>query len=41
MEKIYAILADLRPELDFHCSQNFVEDGMLDSFDIVSLVTEL
>lgn len=41
MNKIYEILNDLRPEFDYHNSTNFVADGLLDSFDIVSLVTEL
>lgn len=41
MEKIYEILKELRPEFDFVQSKNFIEDGFLDSFDIVSLVTEL
>lgn len=41
MEKIYEILNELRPEFDFQESQNFIEDGLLDSFDVVSLVTEL
>lgn len=41
MEKIYVILQDLRPEFDFHLSQNFIEDGFLDSFDMVSLISEL
>lgn len=41
MEKIYSILSDLRPEFDYHSSQNFIEDGLLDSFDIVSLISEL
>lgn len=41
MEKIYEILSSLRPEFDFHTSSNFIEDGMLDSFDVISVVTEL
>lgn len=41
MEKIYKILNGLRPEFDFHTSNDFIEDGMLDSFDVISLVTEL
>lgn len=41
MEKIFAILEGLRPEVDFHSSDDFIGDGMLDSFDIVSLVSEL
>ena len=40
-EKVISILSGLRPEFNFETSSNFVEDGMLDSFDIVTLVTEL
>lgn len=40
-EKIYAILEELRPEFDFKSSENFVEDGYLDSFDVVTLVAEI
>lgn len=40
-EKILSILKELRPEFDFKESDNFVEDGYLDSFDIVTLVSEL
>lgn len=41
METIYKILNELRPEFDFTASSDFIEDGLLDSFDVVSLVTEL
>ena len=40
-EKIFEILTDLRPEFDFTEEVDFIEEGMLDSFDIVSLVDEL
>ena len=40
-QKIIDILADLRPEFDFTEDVNFIEEGMLDSFDVVSLVEEL
>lgn len=40
-EKIIAILNDLRPEFTFTEDVDFIEEGMLDSFDIVSLVDEL
>ncbi|MCQ2309952.1 MAG: acyl carrier protein [Bacteroidales bacterium] len=40
-QKIINILADLRPEFDFNEDVNFIEDGMLDSFDIISLVSDL
>lgn len=32
------ILSGLRPECDFESSENYIEDGMLDSLDVVSLV---
>ena len=41
MEKIYDLLAELRPEFNFYNSKNFIDDGMLDSFDIISLVSAL
>ena len=39
MKKIVDMLKELRPEFDFTTSQNFIEDGMIDSFDVVSLVS--
>lgn len=41
MDKIYAILNDIRPEYDFKESADFIEDGLLDSFDAVQLIAEL
>lgn len=40
-DTIIGILSDLRPEFDFTSSLDFIEDGFLDSFDVVSLVNEL
>ena len=40
-EKIIKILNRLRPEFDFTEPVDFIEAGMLDSFDIVNLVVEL
>ena len=40
-KKILAFLTEIRPEFDFAESSNFIEEGMLDSFDIVSLVASL
>jgi acyl carrier protein len=40
-EKILNILSEIRPEFDFNDSSNFIEDGLLDSFDLMSLVSEL
>ena len=41
MQTIEKILKDIRPEFDFLASQDFVGDGMLDSYDIVTLVSDL
>jgi acyl carrier protein len=40
-KKVLNLLANIRPEFDFSLSSNFIENGMLDSFDIVSLVDSL
>jgi acyl carrier protein len=41
MKSIAEILKEIRPEFDFTASQDFISDGMLDSFDIVTLVSAL
>lgn len=41
MDIIYDILNNLRPEFDFKSCSDFIAEGYLDSFDIVSLVAEL
>lgn len=41
METIYSVLQEIRPEFDFRTSNDFIEDGFLDSFDVVTLVAEL
>jgi acyl carrier protein len=38
---IEEILKDIRPESDFSKSKDFILDGMLDSFDVVTLVAAL
>ena len=40
-QDILAMLMELRPEFDFKDSDNFVMDGLLDSFDIISLISIL
>lgn len=39
--KIIEILTEIRSEFDFNEGVNFFDNGMLDSFDIVTLVTAL
>jgi acyl carrier protein len=41
MKPLADILKEIRPEFDFTTSANFFEDGMLDSFDMVTLVAAL
>ena len=41
VDRLLAILEEIRPEHDFTNSRNFVEEGLLDSFDIVTLVAAL
>lgn len=40
MDNIINILKGIRPEIDVN-SKSLVDDGLLDSFDIVTLVSEL
>ncbi|NLV75280.1 MAG: acyl carrier protein [Chloroflexi bacterium] len=41
MDKLLDILQDLRPEVDFESEQALIDDGLLDSFDIVTLVSDI
>lgn len=41
MEELMNILEELRPDVDFENESGLIANGILDSFDIVSLVTQL
>ena len=41
MKSLPEILKEIRPEFDFTTSSDFIADGMLDSFDMVTLVATL
>ena len=41
MEELLQILEELRPDVDFENEDALIDDGILDSFDIVALVGEL
>ena len=41
MNRLLDILERIRPESDFLESRDFIKEGLLDSFDIVTLVAEL
>jgi acyl carrier protein len=41
-EKIIEILTDIRPEFNFNIENTgFIAKGMLDSFDIISIVSDM
>ncbi len=41
MEQLLNILHGMHPDVDFHTSNALIEDGILDSLDIVTLITEI
>ena len=41
MEKLLEILKGIRPDVDFENEKSLIDDGILDSFDIVSIISEL
>ena len=41
MEKLLAILSGMHPDVDFETAEDLVDDGILDSLNIVTLVTEI
>lgn len=41
MEELLAILEELHPEVDFANETGLIEEGILDSFDIVTLISEI
>ena len=41
MEKLLAILKNMHPDVDFEAEDDLIGDGILDSLDIVTLITEI
>ena len=41
MEELLSILKELHEDVDFEAEENLVDDGILDSLDIVTLITEI
>lgn len=41
MKTVLEVLKGIRPEFDFATSEDFFADGMLDSFDVITLISEL
>ncbi|MBR4999647.1 MAG: acyl carrier protein [Rikenellaceae bacterium] len=41
MDKLLEILKTIRPDVDFVRESALIDDGVLDSFDIASIISEL
>ena len=41
MEKLYEILEDIQPDVDFETAENLVDDHLLSSLSILALIAEL
>lgn len=41
MEQLIEILKGIRPDVDFENETSLIDDGILDSFDVVSIISEL
>ena len=41
MDELMNILEELKPDVDFETCTALIDDGYLDSFDILSIVSEL
>jgi len=41
MSRLLEILQSMRPEIDFREERSIVTDGLIDSFDLVTLVSDL
>lgn len=41
MEELLGMLNELHPDVDFELCDTLIDDGILDSFDIVSLISEI
>ena len=41
MKELLSILEEVKPVIDFNSENELITDGILDSFDIVTLVSEI
>ena len=40
-EQLLELLEDIRPDVDFENEKKLIDDGVLDSFDIISIAQEI
>ncbi len=41
MEQLLKILTEVRPDIEFENEKKLMDEGVLDSFDVVSIISEL
>ena len=41
MEELIRIMSEIRPDLDFKLEDKLIDDDVLDSFDIIQIVSEV
>jgi len=41
MEKLLELLKGVRPDVDFENEPALIDDGILDSFDVVAIISEI
>ncbi len=41
MDDLIRIMSEVRPDLDFTKEDQLIDDGILDSFDIIAIVSEI
>lgn len=41
MDRLLEILWELHPDVDFETAEHLIDDGILDSFDIVTIAAEV
>ena len=41
MEELLEILKSIRPDVDFENETELIDEGILDSFDVVSIISEI
>ena len=41
MQELLEILSDLHPDIDYESCKTLIDDKILDSFDIIAIITEI
>lgn len=41
MEELLEVLSAMKPEIDFKTEKSLIDDGLLESFDVITLIAEI